>query len=92
MDKEILLELREIRKSLGLQKAMLTLDEFCLYTGFSKNYAYKLTSSGKIRCYRPSHKTMFFQLEDVIDFLKQNPTETLDSRQDKLGKYLLKSK
>lgn len=73
MENTILEELREIKKALLLNKKVLTLEEFCQYAGISKNYAYQLTSGGKIRFYRPFGKMVYFDLDDVVDFLKRNP-------------------
>jgi len=70
---QILLELQTIKKLLTLQKQVLTLDEFCLYAGISKNQAYHLTSSGKIKFYRPFGKMIYFNLEEVKEFLLANP-------------------
>lgn len=42
------------------QKAVLTFDEAANYTGFSRSYLYKLTSTGKIPCYKPQGKMIFF--------------------------------
>lgn len=71
----IIKELREIRRLLSLQKSVLTLEEFCIYAGISKNQAYHLTSENKIRFYRPHGKLIYFDLEDVKDFLLQNPVK-----------------
>lgn len=73
MENTILEELREIKKALLLNKKVLTLEEFCQYAGISKNYAYQLTSGGKIKFYRPFGKMIYFDLDDVVDFLKRNP-------------------
>ncbi|WP_145674459.1 helix-turn-helix domain-containing protein [Chitinophaga polysaccharea] len=59
---------------------MLTLEEFCSYTGIAKSYAYKLTSSGKIKFYRPFGKLIYFDIEDVVSLLKQNSVESIDCR------------
>lgn len=70
---QILEELQEIKKLLSFQKEVLTLGEFCLYAGISKNQAYHLTSSGKVKFYRPFGKKIYFDKEEVIGFLKRNP-------------------
>ena len=70
---QILKELQEIKKLLFERKEVLTLEEFCTYAGISKNQAYHLTSSGKVRFYRPFGKKIYFDKEEIIDFLKRNP-------------------
>ncbi len=72
----VLDDLRDIKNALLSNKKVLTLEEFCGYTGFSKNYAYQLTSTGKIKFYRPVGKMIFFDIDDVTAFLLQNPSCT----------------
>ena len=60
MGDQILHELQETRRLISLKKTVWNLDDFCCYTGFSKQYAYHLTSTGKINFYRPSGKKIFF--------------------------------
>jgi len=91
MDTDILMELREIKQLLASQKEMLNMDEFCQYTGISKNYAYHLTATNKIKHYKPCGKMIFFALEDVLEFLKQNPNKTYDETDGKAKRYLLKN-
>lgn len=70
---KILLELQEIKKLLSLQKDILTLEEFCTYTGISKHHAYHLTSSRKIPFYRPFGKMIYFKKDEILEFLLANP-------------------
>ena len=58
------------------QKTVLNLDEFCRYTGISKSFAYKLTSSRAIPFSCPNGKTIFFSKEIVDNWLLQNPVKT----------------
>lgn len=90
VDNQILKELQEIKKLLGLQKEMLTLEEFCVYTGISKSHVYHLISSGKIEFYKPFGKLIFFEKETVIEMLKQNPFTSEANKQNKVAKYLMK--
>lgn len=89
---DVLYELREIKTLLSFQKQVLTLDEFCSYAGISKSYAYRLTSANKIKCYRPFGKLIYFDKDEVIDYLKQNSTNGVMEREKKMDKYLLNSK
>lgn len=70
---QIISLLKEINLKLGLQKEVFNMDDFCAFTGFSKEYAYQLTSKRILRFFRPSGKQIFFDAEDVKSFLKQNP-------------------
>ncbi len=87
---EVLQELKQIKTLLQLQKKVLTLTEFCAYTGLSKAYAYRLVASGKIKYYRPQGKQLYFDIEDVIDFLKQNGSQTKASLKSKTEKFILR--
>ena len=92
MDNLILSELREIRKLLSSRKEMLTMDEFCQYSGISKSYAYKLTSSGQLRFYRPFGKMIYFDYQDMISFLRQNGTSSVADINNAVSKHLTNSK
>lgn len=86
---EILQELREIKQLLALNKKIWTMEDFCAFTGFSRDYAYQLTGSGKVKCYRPLGKMIFFEPDEVIEFLKQNPSMSAKELKAKTDKYLL---
>jgi excisionase family DNA binding protein len=66
MSEELLQELREIKQMLAFNKAVWNIDDLCGYTGISKEYAYHLTSQGKLEFYRPFGKLIFFDSEKVI--------------------------
>lgn len=89
MEIRILSLLTEIKKLLSLQKEVLTLEEFCLYAGISKNQAYHLTSSRKIKFYRPFGKLIYFDKNEVIDFLKQNSVNTENKISNKAFKKFI---
>lgn len=72
----IIKELQEIKQLLSLNKQLLTLKEFSLYAGISQNQAYHLTSTKKIKFYRPFGKMIYFDLSEILEFLKQNPVLT----------------
>jgi excisionase family DNA binding protein len=68
---EILLE--EVRDLLLLQtKEVFTVKEFCLYTGFSKVFAYRLFEQRAIKFCKPTGKTIFIKKTDVVKFLTSN--------------------
>lgn len=88
----ILILLEEIKKLLQLNKSMLNAEELCLLLGISKPYLYKLTSTGKIKFYRPFGKLIFFNKDEVLENLKQNPIKSLDEIENSALDYLLTSK
>jgi excisionase family DNA binding protein len=92
IQQNILQELLEIKQLLGLSKKIWTVEDFCSFTGISKAYVYHLTASHKIKYYRPAGKLIFFDPEEVIDFLKQNPVATDKSLSGKVTRHLLNNK
>jgi hypothetical protein len=89
---QILTELQEIKKLLSLTKEVLTLEEFCIYAGISKNQGYHLTSTGKVKFYRPFGKIIYFHKDEVIDFLLQNPIKQNKQITEKQANNYLQSK
>ena len=55
----IIQELREIKGLLALNQPILSLPQFCKLADISKEQGYKLTSSGKIKFYRPFGKKIY---------------------------------
>lgn len=53
-------------------KEILTFDEVANYTGLSKSYLYKLTSTGQIAHFKPKGKMLYFNIKDIQTFLQQN--------------------
>lgn len=79
----------ELRASLVLtQKEVLTLDEVVAYTGFKKNYIYKLAHNRLIPYYRPSGKSCFFRRKEVDEWLTSIPVATDDELREKAYEVL----
>jgi len=75
--------LSNIETLLLTQKTVLTFDEVAAYTGLSKSYLYKLTSTGGIPCYKPNGKHIYFNKQEIDQWLLQNRKATnqeLESR------------
>jgi excisionase family DNA binding protein len=75
--------LENIETMLLMQKTVFTFDEAAAYTGISKSYLYKLTSTGGIPCYKPSGKMLFFNRVELDQWLMQNrkaTSEELETR------------
>ncbi len=70
------------------QKAVLNLSEVAEYTGLSKSYLYKLTSSCKIPHYKPNGKYIFFDRKEVEDWLLQNRIKTNDEIEAEASTYV----
>lgn len=59
-------------------KDVLTFNEAAEYTGLSKSYLYKLTSTHQIPHYKPMGKCLFFNRLELEAFLQQNRVNTVD--------------
>ncbi len=68
--------LRNIESLLLSQKTVLNFDEVAAYTGLSKSYLYKLTSTGGIPCFKPQGKHIYFSKKEVDQWLLQNRKAT----------------
>ncbi|WP_420151398.1 helix-turn-helix domain-containing protein [Spirosoma sp.] len=70
--------LARIERLLSAQKETLTLEEASAYTGISKSYIYKLTSSNSIPHYKPEGKIIYFDRDELDCWLKRNRIKTND--------------
>ncbi|WP_088340303.1 helix-turn-helix domain-containing protein [Robiginitalea sediminis] len=69
----ILDRLDRIEQLLSFQKEVLSFEEACAYTGFSRSYLYKLTASGDIPHSKPKGKLIYFERAKLNVWLLQNP-------------------
>ena len=89
---QILNELRDIKELLQLHQPVLTLRQFCKFADISEDYVYKLTSSGRLKFYRPFGKKIYIDREHAIDFLKQSPVSEKKDVNRIASNHFLKSK
>ena len=89
---EILSELREIKELLCLNQPVLSFRQFCKFADLSEAYAYKLTSSGAIKFYKPFGKKVYIDREEAIWFLKQNPSNGIKNIERQVSNYFLTTK
>lgn len=73
-------------------KKVMNLDEVADYTGYSKSFIYKLTSTGGIPCYKPQGKQIFFEKEEIDNWLLQNRKATNDEIQSQAATYVALNK
>lgn len=89
MEIEIVInKLNRIEQMLAGQKEILTLQDFCNLTGFSKSHTYKLTAGRKVPFYSPGGKTIFFKRDEVLQWIASNPVKTLDSIEQEANKFV----
>lgn len=68
--------LKNIESLLLTQKTVLSFNEVALYTGLSKSWLYKLTSTGKISHYKPQGKQIYFEKAELDRWLLRNRIKT----------------
>ncbi|WP_010259839.1 helix-turn-helix transcriptional regulator [Treponema primitia] len=56
-------------ETISIQERPLTIDQASEFLNFKKSYLYKLVCSGKVPCYRPGGKRVFFKLSDLKEYV-----------------------
>ena len=80
--------LRSIETLLQSQKTVLNFEEVAAYTGLSKSYLYKLTSSGGIPCFKPQGKHIYFNKQEIDSWLMQNRKATTRELESKAATFV----
>ena len=73
-------------------KKVLTMEEACDYTGISRSYLYKLTSSGNIPHSKPNGKLIFFEKKKLNNWLLKNSRKSHDEIAGAALKFTLKNR
>tara|TARA_R110000751_G_scaffold274121_1_gene374996 strand:+ start:2737 stop:3018 length:282 start_codon:yes stop_codon:yes gene_type:complete len=84
--------LERIESLLLASKQVLTLDEACDYTGMSRSYLYKLTSTGAIPHSKPSGKLIYFDIDLLNKWLLQNQRKSHFQIEQEALSYSLKKR
>ena len=92
MDIELSQRLDRIERLLASQKKVLNFDEVCDYTGISKSYLYKLTSQKRIPFSKPNGKVIFFDKEELDDWLLLNKQKTITQIEEDATNYMFQNK
>lgn len=74
-----------IEQILKGSKKVMTLNEFCQYTGYSKNYVYKLTSRNEVPHFKRGKK-VFFDKDIIDEWIKMNPITDIETKAKSLAK------
>lgn len=80
--------LRNIESLMLSQKTVLNFDEVAAYTGLSKSYLYKLTCSGGIPCYKPQGKHIYFNKQEIDNWLLQNRKATISEIENQASTFV----
>lgn len=90
---EIIDQLAEIKKLtlLGV-KSVLTTDDVCLLTGFSKSHIYKLCYSNKIPHYKSAGgKANFFDKTEIENWMKSRRVSTDEELEEAAIKHCVRN-
>ena len=94
MDTNILEKLERIEKLLETQQAMqkqvLNLNDACIYLELSQSHLYKLTSNGSIPHYKPNGKKLYFNRQELDNWLLRNRSNSIDEIEQEAANYLIK--
>jgi excisionase family DNA binding protein len=82
-------QLDRIEAGLMAQKNVLTFDETSHFTGLSKSFLYKLTSTRRVPHYKPHGKVIYFDRSQVEAWLLQNPIKTADTIEKEACSYVI---
>ncbi|GAA4769305.1 helix-turn-helix domain-containing protein [Flavobacterium columnare] len=94
MDTNILEKLERIEKLLETQQAMqkqvLNFNDACIYLELSQSHLYKLTSTGSIPHYKPNGKKLYFNRQELDNWLLRNRSNSIDEIEQEAANYLIK--
>ena len=94
MDTNIIEKLDRIEKLLieqqTMQKQVLNFNETCKYLELSQSHLYKLTSTGAIPHYKPNGKKIYFQRQELDQWLQRNRMDSQDEIEQQAADYLIK--
>lgn len=94
MDSNIIDRLDRIEKLLEaqqtMQKQVLNFNETCNYLELSQSHLYKLTSTGAIPHYKPNGKKIYFQREELDQWLLRNRMDSQDEFEQQAADFLIK--
>ena len=93
MDTNILEKLERIEKLLETQQAMqkqvLNFNDACIYLELSQSHLYKLTSTGSIPHYKPNGKKLYFNRQELDNWLLRNRSNSIDEIEQEAANYLI---
>jgi hypothetical protein len=84
--------LEGIENALLTQKEVLTLQEFCRYSGLSQSAAHKLTSERKIRHSKPNGKKIFITKSDADSYLQNHVIDTRSTIEVEAQRFVFQQK
>ena len=88
--KNVFDKLTEIESLLvATQPKPLTLKEAAEFLDFSRSYLYRLTSQGRIPCYKPEGKRVYFDRAELVNWLKRNRIRPQEETEETAASYIV---
>ncbi len=84
--------LKRIESLLANNKRVLSISEASLYTGYKVKYLHKLTCANKIPFSKPNNGAVFFDKDQLDQWLLSKPRTTSNESKQKALNYTLKNK
>jgi len=92
MEKSLEERISELEKNQFIQKNVLSFEEASKFLNLSKSYLYKLTSCGQIPHYKPQGKILYFDKDELENWLRQNPVRSKQEVQEMAASFIAFSK
>ena len=97
MEQDVIARINQVEEKINVlnrgfdlsQKEVLTFAEAARYSGISKSYLYKLTSTNQIPFSKPSGKLVFFRRTDLEAWLLKNRVCTKTENAEAAADYCL---
>jgi len=77
------------RNSLLAAKNVLEIEDVATLTGLSTSYIYRLTSTRQIPHYKPNGKTIYFDREEIEQWMKRNRVNTQEEAEQAAALHIL---
>lgn len=87
--KDIASRLDRIERKMLSQKKILNMDELSDYTGWKKSHIYRMTSKREIPFYKPMGGSIFFNREEIDEWLLRNRNATAEEISSKATTMLV---
>lgn len=91
----IIQKLESIEKMLTeqnmLKKEVLNFNEAAIYLEVSHSHLYKLTSTSKIPAYKPNGKKLYFNRQELNEWLMSNRQASVSEIEEEASRFQLKS-
>ncbi len=79
---------KKIETLLLSQKTVFNFEQMVEYTGLSRSFLYKLSSTGRVPCSKPNGKLIFFEKKSVDDWLLRNQKATNEELETEANTYI----